>query len=154
MLLRQEEEEEMRINKRFILVLFLVGVFLLAACGGGNTQPAGGNNAAGESETEVDSDTGLQINPLTDPGGQFIVEGPLDSVNLTPQTAPEFVVRITPEKTYRIRSQSLADTFFEDGEAVTPSAIRQGMMIRATIEFDPDLAIYRSDDLVFLNPES
>ncbi len=143
----------MKTNK-WIMFMLLVGVLLLAACGGGNAEPAGGAETNAEPEIEVDPETGLLINPLTDPGGQFIVEGPLVSLNLTPQTAPEFVVRIAPEKTYRIRSQSLADTFFEDGEAVTPNNIRQGMVVRATIEFDPELTIYRSDNLVFLAPES
>ena len=140
------------------VTIMIVGVMLLAACGGGNAEPASGGNTGGDSaqepDIEVDPETGLLINPLTDPGGQFIVEGSLVSLNLTPQTSPEFVVRIAPEKTYRVRAQSLADTFFEDGEAVTPSNIRQGMMVRATIEFDPDIAIYRTENLIFLTPES
>lgn len=139
-------------KKYWLVVLIIMSAIMITACGGGDSEPANGGETVDEGP-DIDPDTGLIINPNSDPGGQFIVEGSLVSLNLTPQTAPEFVIRISPEKTYRVRSQSLADTFYEDGEPVIPNAIRQGMLVRATIEFDPDLQIYRSEDLTFLNPE-
>lgn len=136
--------------KRHMYGLFvaLLTILFLAACGSGN----GGEPAAGENGPAIDTETGLPFNPESDPGGQFIVEGPLVSLNLTPQTHPEFVIRVSPTKTYRVRSQSLAETFYEDGEPVVPNTIRQGMEVRATIEYNPDLQIYSSEDLIFLNP--
>ncbi len=106
----------------FLLFLLLCA---MAACGGGN-----GND---ETITETDPDTGLPLNPETLPDGPFIVEGSIANLNLTPQDKPEFVIRVASGKTYRIRSQPLSNTTYDDGEAIAPSAFTQGMRVRATV---------------------
>ncbi len=127
------------------IILILVVVLLLAACGGGSSSGPSDEDV----ETEVDPETGLMINPLQDPGGPFIVEGVINSLTLTPQTSPEFVIKADNGKNYRIRSQSLADTYYDDGEAVTPSLIRQGERVRATVTYDPAKLLYFTDNLLF-----
>lgn len=130
-----------------LLILIAIMGFVLAACGGDSSDSAGGGDAV---EAEVDPETGLLINPIDVPDGPFIVDGEINSLNLTPQTSPEFVIRVDGGKTYRVRSQALADTFFDDGEPVTPSLIRQGVRARATVTYDPVQLLYYSDDLTFI----
>jgi hypothetical protein len=111
-----------------ILLISLVLAFILAGCGG----------AAESSETtagEIDAATGLPLNPDTIPtDSPFIVEGTIASMNLTPQSAPEFVVRAPSGKTYRIRTQALPDITYDDGEPVGVDGFSQGMSVRATVE--------------------
>ncbi len=134
--------------KRNTLLLILLSLLLLAlvACGGNGATENG-------ADIEIDAETGLPLNPVDTRSGPFVVEGTLSSLNTTPQNAPEFVVRAPSGQTYRIRSQPLSETFFSDGEPVTPSTIRQGMTVRATAEFDPNIQIFTSEDLVFIREE-
>jgi hypothetical protein len=129
-----------------LLILLSVLLLVLAACGGNGATENG-------ADIEIDAETGLPLNPVDTRSGPFIVEGTLSSLNLTPQTAPEFVVRAPSGQTYRIRSQPLSETFFNDGEPVTPSLIRQGMTVRATAEFDANTQIFISEDLAFIREE-
>lgn len=113
----------MKMWRRFLLLILLV---LLAACGGS----AGGS---AEEAYTIDEATGLPLNPDTIPEGDFVVEGTISSMNLTPQSAPEFVLRSPAGRTYRVRAQALPDILYDDGEAVGVANFVQGMQIRATI---------------------
>ncbi|MCC6604922.1 MAG: hypothetical protein IT327_17065 [Anaerolineae bacterium] len=106
-------------------IIFVALMVLLAACG------SNGNTA--EEEYTVDEATGLPLNPETIPEGDFVVEGTIASMNLTPQSAPEFVLRIPSGRTYRVRAQALPDILYADGEAVGVANFVQGMAVRATI---------------------
>jgi len=117
----------MKRNLWFVLLLTI----LLAACGGNGST----DNAT--TTDEIDAATGLPLNPQVLPDGPFIVEGVIASQNLTPQTAPEFVVRVPSGKTFRIRSQPLADTFYDDGSPIAPSEFTQGMQVRAMVTQAP-----------------
>ena len=128
------------------LLLTLILLLFLAACGGSG----GANDSAPADAGDTDADTGLPVNPETTPDGPFIIDGTIASINLTPQTAPEYVIRIPSGRTFRVRAQGLADTFYEDGTAVVPSEIRQSMAVRATVTYDPATLLYTSEDLVLL----
>lgn len=105
--------------------LIIALVLLVAACG------SGGN---GDQEAyTLDEATGLPLNPQTLPDGDFVIEGTISSMNLTPQSAPEFVIRIESGRTFRVRAQPLPDILYDDGEAVGVSRFAQGMTIRAVI---------------------
>ncbi|MBK8905401.1 MAG: hypothetical protein IPM53_29735 [Anaerolineaceae bacterium] len=112
----------MRAWRKFLLLALMV---LLAACGSnGDTTPE---------EYTIDEATGLPLNPETIPEGDFVVEGTIASMNLTPQSAPEFVLRVPSGRTYRVRAQALPDILYDDGEAVGVANFVQGMEVRATI---------------------
>lgn len=106
-------------------LLFVALMVLLAACG------SNGNTA--EEEYTIDEATGLPLNPDTIPEGDFVVEGTIASMNLTPQSAPEFVLRSPAGRTYRVRAQALPDILYNDGEAVGVANFVQEMQVRATI---------------------
>lgn len=139
-----------------VLFLWFSLVFALTACGGGAPAASTGNNGAiaeeGAIEEQVDVQTGLPLNPEQAPDGEFIIEGVVSSLTLTPQDKPEYVIQLPSGKRYRIRSQPLSETFFDDGTPVSPSTLRQGMTIRATVQYFPDEGVvgeYRTADLVF-----
>ncbi len=113
----------MKTWRMFLLLMMLV---LLTACGGGNGSSA-------EEEYTVDEATGLPLNPETIPEGDFVVEATIASMNLTPQSAPEFVLRIPSGRTYRVRAQALPDILYDDDEAVGVANFVQGMVVRATV---------------------
>ena len=107
---------------KFLLLILLV---LLAACGA--------NAETSQEAYTVDEQTGLPLNPDTIPEGDFVVEGTISSMNLTPQSAPEFVLRSPAGRTYRVRAQALPDILYDDGEMVGVANFVQGMQVRATI---------------------
>jgi len=105
--------------------LFITLMLFLAACG-----------SSGDAEQEeyvIDEVTGLPLNPEALPEGDFVIEGTIGNMNLTPQSAPEFVLRIASGRTYRVRSQPLSDILYEDGEVVGVAGFVQGMEVRAVI---------------------
>ena len=106
-------------------LLLMALILVLAACGS--------NGDTVQEEYTIDEATGLPLNPETIPEGDFVIEGTISNMNLTPQSAPEFVLRIPSGKTYRVRSQPLADIFYDDGEVIGASGFSQGMQVRATI---------------------
>ncbi len=108
---------------RKFLIVFLI--FLLAACGS--------DSVAEQEEYTIDEATGLPLNPEAIPEGDFVVEGTVSSMNLTPQSAPEFVLTIPSGRTYRVRTQPLSDIFYDDGEVVGIANFNQGMAVRAVI---------------------
>lgn len=100
-------------------------VLFLAACGA--------NGDTVQEEYTIDEATGLPLNPETIPEGDFVVEGTISSMNLTPQSSPEFVLSSPSGRTYRVRSQPLPDILYDDGEAVGVASFVQGMQVRAVI---------------------
>lgn len=101
-----------------------------------------------------DAETGLEVNPSTyGPGDTFIVRGTVISMNLTPITAPEFLIESPDGTRYRIRSQSLDDTYFTDGSQWKPFEYRQGVGAMATVNFDASASlsdIPSAEDLVLV----
>lgn len=108
--------------RKLFLITFMV---FLVACG------SGGESA--QEEYATDEATGLPLNPETIPEGDFVVEGTISSMNLTPQTSPEFVLSSPSGRTYRVRTQPLPAITYDDGETVGVANFVQGMQVRAVI---------------------
>ncbi len=105
----------------------------------------------------IDPETGLVINPdSVNPGDTFIVRGEIISMNLTPITAPEFLILSPDGFRFRLRSQSLNDTFYEDGDQLQPFQYRNGMLAQATATLAANATrsdIPTSTDLVLIKSE-
>lgn len=132
-------------------LLLLLSVLLLAACG---------SEPEVTLPVEIDEATGLPLNPDPIPQDtEFIVEGVIRSMNLTPQTSPEFVISAPSGKTFRIRSQGITEIFYADGEGVTVDQIAQGMAVRATVAYQEGSAgtgnapIMATNDLMLLRSD-
>jgi hypothetical protein len=146
--------------KNFLFLWSLL-VLALAGCGGGEAATSTTSSQTNDEEEavveeQVDEETGLPFNPEEAPDGEFVIEGVVSSLTLTPQDKPEYVVQLPSGKRYRIRSQPLSETFFDDGTPVSPSTLRQGMTVRATVEYFPDEGVageYRTADLTFFLAE-
>ena len=109
--------------RRKLLIVALI--LFLTACGS--------DGETIQEEYTIDEVTGLPLNPETIPEGDFVIEGTISNMNLTPQSAPEFVLKVSSGKTYRVRSQPLPDIFYDDGEVVGVANFSQGMQVRAII---------------------
>lgn len=108
-----------------VIGLFVLSLMLfMAACG---------SNGGSENQEEytLDEATGLPLNPETIPEGGFVIEGTISSMNLTPQSSPEFVIKAPSGRTYRVRAQPLPQILFDDGETVGVANFVQGMQVRA-----------------------
>lgn len=107
--------------------------------------------------TGTDPETGLAVNPETvRPGDTFIVRGEIISMNLTPTTAPEFLIQSPDGLKFRLRSQDLADTYFEDGDQLQAFEYRNGLLAQATATLAADASpsdIPTSDDLTLIPEE-
>ncbi len=107
--------------------------------------------------TGTDPDTGLTVNPdSVNPGDTFIVRGEIISMNLTPTTSPEFLFLAPDGLKFRIRSQDLADTFFEDGDQLQAFQYQPGLLGQATATLAADAGssdIPTSEDLVLVKDE-
>ncbi len=105
----------------------------------------------------TDPETGLEINPENvNPGDTFIVRGTIISMNLTPITSPEFLIQEPNGRKYRIRTQSLDDTYFLDGSQWKPFEYQLGVGGQATVAFDAAASLSDvpvSDDLVLILQE-
>ncbi len=112
----------MAVWRKFLLLGL---VLFLSACGS--------NSDSNQEEYTVDEATGLPLNPETIPEGDFVVDGTISSMNLTPQSSPEFVLRVESGRTYRVRAQALPGILYDDGEAVGVANFVQGMQVRATV---------------------
>ena len=112
----------MNVWRKFLPIVLIL---FFAACGseGGSVQQ----------EYTIDEATGLPLNPETLPEDDFVIEGTISSMNLTPQSAPEFVIRIPSGRTFRVRAQPLPDISYDDGEAVGVAGFVQDMQVRAVI---------------------
>lgn len=82
----------------------------------------------------TDPDTGLEVNPTDiEQGVEFIVRGSVISMNLTPQSDPEFVIQSPDGTNYRIHTQPLGEIFFLDGVTqLLPHEYKIGMEAHAT----------------------
>lgn len=113
-----------------------------------------GDTVAGRIASGLDPDTGLEINPTEVlPGVEYLVRGEIVSMNLTPQTDPEFLLQAPNGTRYRIHSQGLSEIFLEDGTQLKPHEYRQGMLAQAIIIQDLNAGITTivdSDDLLLL----
>ncbi|MBK8901362.1 MAG: hypothetical protein IPM53_09280 [Anaerolineaceae bacterium] len=107
--------------------------------------------------TGTDPETGLVVNPdAVRPGDTFIVRGEIISMNLTPTTAPEFLIQAPDGLKFRIRSQDLAETFYEDGDQLQAFQYRNGLLAQATATLAADASpsdIPTSTDLVLIKDE-
>lgn len=105
----------------------------------------------------TDPETGLEINPSPILRGvEFIVRGNIISMNLTPQTTPEFVVKSPDGQNYRIRSQGVADIYLADGSQLQAFEYRLGMLAQATVFIAadaPPTETLISDDFMILDPD-
>jgi len=105
-------------------------------------------------DTGRDAQTGLPLNPVEFPEGDFVVEGPVKSVFTVPMDEPAFMVHVTGRE-YLIVSQPLNEIRMADGSTLLPTEYKNGMVVRATVrqtgEFDVfGYPILASDDLVVL----
>lgn len=104
----------------------------------------------------TDPETGLEINPIPILRGvEFIVRGNVISINLTPQTTPEFVVKSPADQNYRIRPQGVADIYMLDGSQLPAFQYRLGMLVQATVFIAadaPPTETLISDDFMILDP--
>jgi len=116
-----------------------------------------GDMVAGRPASGTDPETGLGINPDTfGPGDEFMVRGVIISMNLTPTVSPEFLIEAPSGRRYRLRSQDLAETYFDDGAQLRPHEYRQGMLAQATVSLASDAGpadILHSQDLTLLHDE-
>ena len=118
---------------------------------------AAGDMIASRPASGTDPETGKEINPDTfGPGDEFIVRGTIISMNLTPTVTPEFLIEAPSGRKYRIRSQDLAETYFDDGAQLRPHEYRQGILAEATVSLPSDAGpadILLSEDLTLLREE-
>jgi hypothetical protein len=107
--------------------------------------------------TGTDPDTGLPVNPdSVNPGDTFIVRGEIISMNLTPTTSPEFLILAPDGLKFRLRTQDLADTYYEDGEQLLAYQYQLGLLGQATATLAADAGssdIPTSQDLVLVKGE-
>jgi hypothetical protein len=107
--------------------------------------------------TGTDPETGLVVNPETvRPGDTFIVRGEIISMNLTPVTSPEFLIQSPDGTNFRLRSQALAETYYEDGDQLQAFQYRNGLLAQATATLSADASssdIPTSTDLVLIKEE-
>lgn len=104
--------------------------------------------------TGIDPETGLEINPAEVlKGTEFIIRGKVISMNLTPQTAPEFLIESPDGIKYRVHSQGLSDIYLVDGSQLQAFQYRLGMLAQATVYQDPAAgvtSVVETDDLLLL----
>jgi hypothetical protein len=98
------------------------------------------------------------VNPEEIPRGQpFIVRGEILTMNLTPQTEPEFVVQSPAGRNFRLRAQPLVQIFYEDGTTqLAPYELRIGMKAEATVTLAADAGpvdLPVSNDFTLLSDE-
>ena len=107
--------------------------------------------------TGTDPETGLTVNPdSVNPGDTFIVRGEIISMNLTPTTSPEFLIQSPDGLKFRLRSQDLADTYYEDGDQLKAFQYQNGLLAQATATLAADASpsdIPTSADLVLIKDE-
>ncbi len=100
----------------------------------------------------IDPETGMEINPPTIlKGTEFIVRGKITSMNLTPQTKPEFLIESPDGVRYRVQSQGLADIYLVDGSQLKPFEYKQGMFVQATVFQEANAGatnVVQSSDLI------
>lgn len=107
--------------------------------------------------TGTDPETNLLVNPdSVNPGDTFIVRGEIISMNLTPTTSPEFLIQSPDGLKFRLRSQDLAETYYEDGDQLQAYQYQNGLLAQATATLAADASpsdIPTSTDLVLIKDE-
>ncbi|MCA9933514.1 MAG: hypothetical protein KC415_06300 [Anaerolineales bacterium] len=118
-------------------------------------EPAADDIYGGLPTSGTDPDTGLEINPPELLQGiEFIVRGKIVSMNLTPQTDPEFLIESPDGVRYRVHSQGIADIYFLDGTQLAAHQYRQGMIAQATVFQDTNAGVTTvvdSEDLMLIS---
>jgi hypothetical protein len=120
------------IHRKRIGWLGLVLLGLLVACSTGESSVE--STAVPPGTAVIDEATGLELNPAVVPVGEFVVLGTITAVNLIPQDAPLIKVVTTSGQNYQILTQPVAQIMYEDGTAVQPLDIKNGLRIRATVQ--------------------
>lgn len=121
-------------------------------------EPAASDSPFGDRPmTGTDPETSLPVNPESvNPGDTFIVRGEIISMNLTPTTSPEFLILSPDGLKFRLRSQDLADTYYEDGDQLQAFQYQNGLLAQATATLAADASpsdIPTSTDLVLVKDE-
>lgn len=115
-------------------------------------EPAADDPYLGRPLSGIDPETGMEINPPTIlKGTEFIVRGKITSMNLTPQTKPEFLIESPDGVRYRVQSQGLADIYLVDGSQLKPFEYKQGMFVQATVFQEANAGatnVVQSSDLI------
>jgi len=118
-------------------------------------EPAAADIFAGLPTSGTDPETGLEINPSELlQGVEFIVRGKIVSMNLIPQTDPEFLIESPDGVKFRVQSQGIADIYFLDGTQIAAHQYRQGMIAQATVFQDAGAGlttVVESDDLTLIS---
>lgn len=137
--------------KKMFFFSFILWAFLVACT------PAGEPTAV-PATPMIDETTGLELNPAVIPEGEFVVQGTITAVNLIPQDEPLIKVMTDQGQLYQIRSQPVPQITYEDGTAVRPVDIKNGLQIRATVQQSEagglgGEPVLSSTDLVILPPD-
>lgn len=86
-----------------------------------------------------------------------MILGPVGAVNAIPQDKPTFTVRIPGGASYTVHAQPISEIFAEDGSQLLPHEFRSGLRIKATVEFNSNVAGgtpgFVTDNLVILLEE-
>ena len=155
--------------KKLILILLgLWAVFVFAACQNEVAESPQLEIQQAEEEVEtavppttsdltLDETTGLPLNPAEFANiEEFIVQGEIIDVSLIPQDNPSFRIKSEAGDIYLVAPQHLADIAMADGTAIAPHEFKVGMVARATVHDEGELAglaqdpALTSNDLVIL----
>lgn len=120
-----------RAPKSSLFFVKLLSLLLLAACTSGG---ADGEPTAVPTTPIIDEATGLELNPVVIPEGEFVVQGTITAVNLIPQDEP--LIKVTTEngQLYQIRTQPVPQITYDDGTVARPVDIKNGLTVRATVQ--------------------
>ncbi|MAU02146.1 MAG: hypothetical protein CL608_33835 [Anaerolineaceae bacterium] len=122
----------MKSRPKSTLFFFLfLGLLLAVSCTSGG---AAGEPTAVPATPIIDEATGLELNPIVIPDGEFVVQGTITAVNLIPQDEPLIKVMAENGQLYQVRSQPVPQITYEDGTAVPPLEIKNGQRVRATVQ--------------------
>jgi hypothetical protein len=118
-------------HKKSVLLCIMLNVLLTACAPPGSViNPT----AVPPTTPTYDEATGLELNPVVVPAGEFVVLGRITAVNLIPQNAPLIKIAAENGQNYQILAQPVPQIRYEDGTAVPPLEIKNGRQIRATVQ--------------------
>ena len=117
------------LKKMGLLSLVLGGILVACAPGGAVGEPT-----AVSATPMMDEATGLELNPVVIPDGEFVIQGTIAAVNLIPQDEP--LIKVTTEngQLYQIRTQPVPQIMYDDGTVARPVDIKNGLAVRATVQ--------------------
>lgn len=116
--------------KKMALMGLVLGGILVACTPGG----AAGEPTAVPATPMLDEATGLELNPIVIPEGEFVVQGTITAVNLIPQDEPLIKVMTESGQIYQIRTQPVPQITYDDGTVARPVDIKNGLAVRATVQ--------------------